>query len=312
MLLVAQTADLPSALAKLATIDLRLLLLPAVVVVVQMWLRAIRWGLLLTAIGPVRLGASRVFWPLTAGYLASIVLFARLGELVRIVIITRKEGVPATVSTASVVVERAVDLLALLAVVAVAFGVVGSIGWLPLVGMLLLLVMFGLVLRAAGWMAGHLPAQLPRRARDVAARLLLAFDAARPKVVVRVWLVSLVAWCFDALVMWLCAQALGFPVSPGVAILISSGAALGAVLPAAAAALGTYELGAVALAGTVGVSADQALQVALLAHLVGIVTVLILGAVGAVVVSVTPARSQVARELAPRGDAITPAPNQAL
>jgi uncharacterized membrane protein YbhN (UPF0104 family) len=82
-------------------------------------------------------------------------------------------------------------------------------------------------------------------------------------------------------------------VSPTLAALLSAGAALAAALPAAAGALGTYELGAVAAAATMGVSADAALQVALLAHLVAFATIALLGATGGVVVMVQPSIAQV-------------------
>ena len=103
---------------------------------------------------PGRISARAALWPTTAGYLGNVVLPARLGEVIRIVLISRRTPVTATAATASVLIERVVDLLALLAFAAAAYGAVGAIGWLPLAGMLVLLVAFGLVLRDRG-MAGR-------------------------------------------------------------------------------------------------------------------------------------------------------------
>ena len=102
--------------------------------------------------------------------------------------------------------------------------------------------------------------------------------------------------------MYGCALALGIPVSPWLAVLLSAGAALGAALPAAAGALGTYELGAVAAAAALGVSADAALQVALLAHLVAFAAIALLGAAGGIAVVIRPSMAQLGEERPSRAD----------
>jgi hypothetical protein len=293
ILVVGQAADIPAALAGIGGVDVRLLALPAIVVVAQMWLRSARWALLLSAAGGRRIGAWQALWPLTVGYLGNIALPARLGEVARIVLASRWLGISATGSTASVVIERAVDLLALITMATVAYGIVGTIGWLPFAATLMVLAGFALVLRAGTRLAGHVPRFLPAVMGDILRRLLVAFGAVQARVLAGAWGIGLATWAFDALLMFGCALALGIPVSPWLAVLLSAGAALGAALPAAAGALGTYELGAVAAAAALGVSPDAALQVALLAHLVAFAAIAGLGVVGGLVVVVRPSMAQV-------------------
>jgi glycosyltransferase 2 family protein len=288
LVLVGQGADIPAALGGVLAVDPRWLVLPVAVVIVQLGIRSVRWAVLLTAVGPRRLGARDVVGPLAAGYLGNTVLPARLGEVVRIVLVSRRTGVPATAATASVVVERVVDLIALLAVATVASAMIGATGWLPIAGMLALLGAIGMALPMAAPIADRLPQNLPERARDVLDRFLRAFAAARPPVIVRAWLLSLLAWSCDVLVVWLCAQALGIAVSPGTAALIAAGAAVGAALPAAAGYLGTYELGAMTMAAFAGVSADQALQIALLAHAIAVLPLALVGIISVVVMVIVP------------------------
>jgi uncharacterized membrane protein YbhN (UPF0104 family) len=294
VLLVVQSADLPAAVSRVTAIDPRALLVPVLVVLVQLAIRAARWALLLTAVGPIPVGAGRVIGPLSVGYLGNTVLPARLGEVVRIVLVSRRAGVPATTSTASVVVERGVDLLALLAIATVASGFLATTSWLPFVAVLALLVGVGLVLPTAAWLAGRVPARLPSRVGDALVGLLRAFAAARPGVVARAWLLSLLAWACDALVIWLCAQALAIPLGPGAAALVAAGAAIGAALPAAAGYVGTYELGALTAAAFVGLPADQALQVALLGHAIAVVPLAIVGLAALVGMSIRPVSTGVA------------------
>ena len=169
-------------------------------------------------------------------------------------LISRRTPVTATAATASVLIERVVDLLALLAFAAAAYGAdrrdrLAAVRRNARVARRVRARCFG---RRDGW-PPHVPARLPARVRDVLVRLLGAFRATGPSAIVLAWLLSLLAWLVDALVIYLCAGALGIAVSPAAAILISAGGALGAALPAAAAAFGTYELGAVTVATFVGI-----------------------------------------------------------
>ncbi len=189
------------------------------------------------------------------------------------------------------VVERGVDLLALLAIATAASGFLGTTSWLPFVVVLALLVGVGLVLPTATQLAARVPARLPSRVRDAIVGLLRAFAAARPGVVTRAWLLSLLAWACDALVIWLCAHALAIPLAPGAAALVAAGAAVGAALPAAAGYVGTYELGALTMAAFVGLPADEALQVALLGHAIAVVPLAVVGLAALVGMSIRPATS---------------------
>lgn len=290
LVLVGQGADIPAAIGGVLTVDPRWLVLPIAVVIVQLGIRSVRWAVLLTAVGPLRLGARDVVGPLAAGYLGNTVLPARLGEVVRIVLISRRTAEPATAATASVVVERVVDLIALLAVATVASALMGTTGWLPFAGMLALLGAIGVTLPLAAPIADRLPNSLPERARGVLDRFLRAFAAAHPPVILRAWLLSLLAWSCDVLVVWLCALALGIAISPGTAALIAAGAAVGAALPAAAGYLGTYELGAMTMAAIAGVPADEALQIALLAHAIAVLPLALVGLISVVVMIIVPPR----------------------
>ena len=178
LLLVAQSADIPSALGRVLAVDPRWLILPVLVVMVQLGIRSVRWAALLTAVGPRPVRARQAVGPLAVGYLGNTVLPARLGEVVRIVLISRRASVPATPATASVVVERAVDLIALLTVATAAAGLSGATGWLPFAGVLVLLVAISVLLPLASRIADRLPARLPARPRDILDRLLRAFAAA--------------------------------------------------------------------------------------------------------------------------------------
>jgi uncharacterized protein (TIRG00374 family) len=82
------------------------------------WLRAIRWRSFIAA--PRRLGTGSLFSATMIGFMANMVLPLRLGEFVRPWALARREGLSKTTLLATIVVERAIDMLMLLAVLGIA------------------------------------------------------------------------------------------------------------------------------------------------------------------------------------------------
>lgn len=96
-----------------------LYLLPALAAYfVGVWLRALRWSVLLAPIK--RLSANRLFSTVVIGYLANNVLPARLGEVVRAYILGQREGVSKTATLGTIVVERMFDGLTMVGFLVVA------------------------------------------------------------------------------------------------------------------------------------------------------------------------------------------------
>ncbi len=82
------------------------------------WLRALRWRSLIAA--PKRLGLDSLFSATMIGFMANNVLPLRLGEFVRPWALARREGLSKSTLFATVVVERAVDMITLLAILGIA------------------------------------------------------------------------------------------------------------------------------------------------------------------------------------------------
>lgn len=72
------------------------------------WLRAVRWQIILRPVGPLR--HSSVVLATGAGYAAMSLLPARLGDLVRPLLLAQREHKPASATIASIVTERILDL----------------------------------------------------------------------------------------------------------------------------------------------------------------------------------------------------------
>jgi uncharacterized protein (TIRG00374 family) len=90
-------------------------------------LRALRWQYLLAPIGSVHFGIA--FRATVIGFAASALLPARAGEVIRPYLLARRERISATSAFATVILERLLDLLAVLLLFAgfVVFGAAGVV-----------------------------------------------------------------------------------------------------------------------------------------------------------------------------------------
>src|ERR1043166_6860501 len=91
-------------------------LLPGIAVYfVGVWVRAWRWHYLL---GPIKKIPTETMFPITTiGYMGNNIYPARAGEVLRAVILKRKEGVSVSASLATIIVERIFDGVVMLAFV---------------------------------------------------------------------------------------------------------------------------------------------------------------------------------------------------
>jgi glycosyltransferase 2 family protein len=92
--------------------DARLLLLGVGVTMMTYVLRAFRWQYLLAPIGPTRFATA--FRTTVIGFMASFLLPARAGEVLRPYLLARREGLPPTACFATIILERLLDLVTVL------------------------------------------------------------------------------------------------------------------------------------------------------------------------------------------------------
>ena len=272
--LVIRSVDVGATLHALGGADLRWVALAAVLSTSDLAFRGLRWQRLIRPIAPVR------FLPmlgyLAIGYAANNVLPARLGELVRSHYLGDREGISRAAALGTVVVERVVDLVAVVAIASVALLVLSVRGVLvsavfigaAVAGLLLAAVALAIV-------AHRLPgierlASLVERwpaIRELGRSLQGGLGVvSRPRTLVEALLASIAAWTCSILAVAAVGQALGVELSIGQAALITSGVALAGAIPAAPSSIGTFE-GAAVLAGTtIGLSGEAALAIGLLNH----------------------------------------------
>ena len=261
--------------------------------------RVIRWCWLLRPLGAVRF---RVALRATMmGFAASAILPGRVGELLRPYVLARREGLSASAALATIVLERLLDGIAVLALLGVAVldrgsasdagaGLLGTVrsggavaGVAAVAGLGAAFLATGHpdhVARAVDRMGALLPARAVGALARVASRFVEGLAVLRNRrvlVVAFAW--SLVHWAAVAGVLWLVTVGFGvaLPVS-GAAVLMAM-TVVGVSLPTPAGIGGyhaAYQVGATLLYGAPDAAAVAA---ALVLHAMSFLPVTVVGVV---------------------------------
>jgi glycosyltransferase 2 family protein len=274
VVLVLRGVDLAQTASLLGSARPGWLLLALAAVCGDLFFRALRWQVLIRPIRPVPLGRLSAY--MLVGYLANNVLPARLGELVRSHYLGDREGISRSATLGTVVVERVVDTVVLVAIGAVAILVLnirGVIGSAILVGIALaaLLCVALAVTLAAHRLpgAGRAAAFLARWPRivGIATRLRAGLRvAALPRTVALATLLSVVAWSCTVLAVLAAGQSIGIQLTVGEGALLAAGTNLATAIPSGPGYLGTFEYAGQTIALAFGLDAAAGLALALLIH----------------------------------------------
>jgi glycosyltransferase 2 family protein len=251
-------------------------------------LRLARWTLLVRAIQPVPLGLTVRIGAI--GLMAIDLLPVRLGELVRPALLDRRAGVHFGAGVASVLVERLLDVGALLLVLVVALATarlpaveVTVAGWTVDLetgrsALLVALVVLSaplIVAIAAGdrltrWLE-PIVRPLPEAAGGLLVRLASNFARAgrsvgRPSTLAATSALSLLSWTASVGVTWGLLQAFDLGFGPAEAAVIMLFVAVALLLPAPAGGLGVFEAGATVGLSLYAVEASAAASFAMALH----------------------------------------------
>ncbi len=236
------------------------------------WVRAIRWRFLLRT--DRRIGTASLFSATMIGFMANNVLPFRLGEFVRPWALARRERLSKSMLLATIVVERAVDMLTLLAIFGIALLVAPiaentPAGRLVQGGARILLVLsavltvFVVTAERNRAFAHALIRLMPARFRDRAARLLERFldgfslfrDLGR---LLQVFVLSFGMFLSFSVALWITAWSLGISVPwySGLVMLVVT--AIGIMVPAAPGYVGTLNVACTAGLALYGVDKTPA------------------------------------------------------
>ena len=241
------------------------------------WIKAVRWCLILRPIG--KYTRSEVTPSMVIGFAGNNVLPAHLGELIRLVIFSRKFSQPVSSVATTLLVERILDLAAILTWYAIGMATIGKppesleigagIISLMTVGFFLTIAIIlykpNLVHTLGGRLGTLLPDSAATKLSDILHNVILAFSALRsPPLAIMMVLWSLVKWGIMALIIWLSLVAYGTHVAPGITLILMAVLAFAAAVPNAPGYIGALQAAYVFALRPFGISEEIAFAASVL------------------------------------------------
>ncbi len=266
-------------------------LIPGVgVYFIALWVRSWRWHYLLRPLKPI---PTRTMFPIvTMGYAGNNIFPARAGEVVRAVVLKRKEGVPISASLATIIVERVFDGIVMLAFVFVnlseltrltgvsinvggfKFGIQeiaiwGSVAFFGALALFLVAAMFPdftdrLLTRVVGRLA---PSRIRQNTLGISRRFLGGLASLRSPIdVMMVFFTSVLIWLLETVKYWFVMHAFRFSVSFFALMLMNGVVNLATTIPSAPGYLGTFDLPGIAVLQAYNIARETAASYTFVLH----------------------------------------------
>ncbi|OGN96045.1 MAG: TIGR00374 family protein [Chloroflexi bacterium RBG_13_50_21] len=266
-------------------------LIPGVAVYfIALWVRSWRWHYLLRPLKAIP--TNKMFPIVTMGYAGNNIFPARAGEVVRAVVLKRKEGVPISASLATIIIERVFDGIVMLAFVFVnlaeltrlsnvsidvgrfKFGIQevaiwGSVAFFGAMAIFLIAAMLPtpterLVSRLV---VRLVPARLHEKTLRISQRFLEGLKSLRsPFDVLMVFLTSILIWLLETVKYWFVMHAFSFSVSFFALMLMNGVVNLATTIPSAPGYLGTFDLPGIAVLQAYNISPEVAASYTFVLH----------------------------------------------
>ena len=290
--------DLGAIGRQIALADPLLLILAGAIGTAGGLIRALRWRLLLEPLGvPVSLNAR---WKaLNIGFAVTNLALGRLGELARPFALSKMVPVSTSGALGTVVLERVLDMVALLILLLVTllapafpsdatmfgrpigYAVAGAtaVGFAALAFVASLVLWPDRAVRVARSIGDRLPGKAAGRIVNALEAFITGLDLLRqPAAFLKSLLWSLLLWVWMAASFWVAFQAFGIDLGFTAALFTQCVVSVFVAIPAAPGFIGTLQAGVlVAVSGVFGVSETEALSMSVGYHLAGYIPVTLLG-----------------------------------
>ncbi len=282
-------------------------IIPGIVVFfIDVWVRSWRWHYLLR---PLKKIPTRIMFPIVCiGYMGNNIYPARAGEVLRAVVLKRREGVPISASLATVIVERIFDGVVMLAFVFLnlpklfsltgSSGVLGNlnirdlalIGAVAFIGALAVFLLAAMFPRPTERIVNFLidrvvPLRIREKTRDLAMRFLSGLESLRsPQEALMIFFTTVIIWLLETGKYWFVMQAFNsngdfFKVDFFALMLMNGIVNLMTTLPAAPGYVGTFDAPGIALLQAYGVDGNVATSYTLVLHLALWLPITVVGAI---------------------------------
>lgn len=258
---------------------------------VALYVRAVRWAFLFY---PRKdMGVLNLFGAINVGLAFSNILPLRVGEVTRAYVIAKTENVSSAQALSTIVVERTLDTLTVVALLMVTLPFIDAPGWAKGPALLLGVAFFALavflailsanrarVMALVKWVGRFAPERFRKGLEGTAEAAIDGFAVLRqPAAMLRAAGWSLVSWMTSALMIFVVLRAFGLNLPFTAALFVMAATSLGMLVPSSPGYIGVFH--AIAIESLVNVfdaDRDRAASYAIANHAIFYLTPLVISA----------------------------------
>ena len=259
-------------------------------IVLMQALRSYRWGVILQPIE--RIDQFTLFAVTSVGFLAISAIPARIGELARPYLISKKSSIKMSSAFGTIIVERVLDSLSVLTITIAVLLLQDLPSWMIKSGILffaitVLIIAFIIVLvwqretavKIIDRILQLLPGKLAQKVMSVIHHFIDGFQVITDvKRLLYLLFLSMVVWVVDAAVIYSMFLAFGFDLPLLAAFVIMVILIAGIAIPTAPGFIGNWHYACILGLGLFGIAKPEALAFALVYHFLSMLVVVVLGA----------------------------------
>ncbi len=260
-----------------------------IIAIFMQWLRSYRWGVILQPLQ--KIDQLSLFSVTSVGFLAIAAIPARIGELARPYLISKKSSIKMSAALGTIIVERVLDGFAVLTISVIVFFFNDLPSWMIKSSLLLfiltLLIFFciaGLIwrrdkaLKIINRILGKLPGEFAHKIDAAVHRFIDGLQIiVNIKLLLYLLLLSSLIWLLDVLAIYVLLEAFGFTLPVMASFLIMIVLIVGIAIPAAPGFIGSWHYSCIVALAFFGIAKTEAFSFAVVYHFLSMMVIVALG-----------------------------------
>ncbi len=262
-----------------------------VMMLIMQTLRSYRWGVILSPMQ--KIDQLTLFSVTAVGFMAIVAIPARIGELARPYLISRKSHIKMSAAFGTVIVERVLDMLAVLAITLAIVVLQDLPDWMIKSGILffimtLLTIAFVIMLvwqrplavKIIEWFVRLLPEKIAERINAMVHHFIDGFQViTNVRTLLYLLFLSAAVWLVDVGAIYVLLLAFGFNLPMVASFVVMVVLVAGIAIPTAPGFIGNWHFACILALSLFNIAKPEALSFALVYHLVALFEVVLLGVI---------------------------------
>ncbi|MFZ2397857.1 MAG: lysylphosphatidylglycerol synthase transmembrane domain-containing protein [Smithella sp.] len=260
-----------------------------ILIMLMQWLRSYRWGVMLQPME--KIDQLSLFSVTSVGFLAIASIPARIGELARPYLISKRSSIKMSSALGTILVERVFDSFTVLAIAIIILFFTDLPPWMiksSIIFFLLALVMFCFIiflilrreaaLKLINGILSKLPGKFAHKIDELIHHFIDGFQIiTNIKLFLYLFFLSALIWLVDVLAIYMLLESFGFGLPIMASFVLMIILIVGIAIPTAPGYIGNWHFACVLALSLFGLAKAEALSFALVYHFLSMIIVVVLG-----------------------------------